>query len=63
MGYTTDLKQRLEAHNSGDSFYTRRNKLWKLILCLTFEDKYKALEFERYLKTHAGRAFAEKRFL
>ena len=30
-------------------------------LVLRFPDKYKALEFEKYLKSHSGRAFAKKR--
>lgn len=30
-------------------------------LVFSFPDKYKALEFEKYLKSHSGRAFAKKR--
>jgi hypothetical protein len=30
-------------------------------LVLPFPDKYKALAFEKYLKSHSGRAFAKKR--
>lgn len=61
-GYTTNLKQRLETHNSGGSIYTAALRPWKLVLYLVFENKSKALEFEKYLKSHAGRAFAKKRF-
>ena len=62
VGYTINLKQRLETHNSGGSIHTRSFKPWELILFLGFKDKLKATAFEKYLKSHAGRAFAKKRF-
>jgi putative endonuclease len=31
-----------------------------LIWYCAFPDKYKALEFEKYLKSHSGRAFCEQ---
>lgn len=62
-GYTLNIKNRLAAHNAGKSIHTKKNKPWELIVCLAFRNKYKALEFEKYLKTHAGREFAKKRFL
>jgi putative endonuclease len=62
-GYTTNLKQRLETHNSGGSIYTANYRPWKLILYLGFADESKAKEFELYLKTSAGKAFAKKHFL
>ncbi len=62
VGYTTDLKQRLETHNSGGSVHMAKYKPWKLIMYLGFEDDSKALEFEKYLKSGAGNAFAAKRF-
>lgn len=61
-GYTTDLKQRLETHNSGGSICTANYRPWKLVLYLGFEDKSKAKAFEHYLKTSAGKAFAKKHF-
>ncbi|MDX2095626.1 MAG: GIY-YIG nuclease family protein, partial [Alphaproteobacteria bacterium] len=36
---------------------------WELVWYCAFPDKYKALEFEKYLKSHSGRAFANKRLL
>jgi len=36
---------------------------WELMWNCAFPDKYKALEFEEYLKSHSGRAFAAKRLL
>jgi putative endonuclease len=62
VGYTINLQQRLETHNSGGSIYTASYRPWKLMLYLCFDDKVKAKEFEQYLKTSAGKAFAKKRF-
>lgn len=61
VGYTTDLKQRLEKHNSGGSIYTAKFRPWKLILSMGFETQIKAKEFELYLKTPSGKAFDLKR--
>ena len=61
IGYTVDLKTRLQTHNAGGSIHTRRHLPWKLEGYLAFTDKYRALEFERYLKSHSGQVFAAKR--
>ncbi len=61
VGYTTNLKSRLETHNSGGSPHTAKYRPWKLYSFVAFGDKYRALEFERYLKSHAGKAFSNKR--
>ncbi len=61
-GYTTNLEQRLETHNSGGSIYTASYRPWELVLYICFVDKSKAKEFEHYLKTFAGKAFTKKRF-
>ena len=60
-GFTTDLDQRLKAHNMGQDLYTKKFKPWKLKTSISFADKQKALDFESYLKTPSGRAFAKKR--
>lgn len=62
IGYTSSLKQRLEYHNSGKSIHTNKFKPWHLEFYCAFNDKYKALEFEKYLKSHSGKAFAKKHF-
>lgn len=61
VGYTLDIKARLKTHNSGDSIYTASFMPWELIWYCSFNDKIKALEFEKYLKLHSGRAFSKKR--
>lgn len=62
-GATQNLKQRVEEHNTGKSSHTAKYAPWELACYVAFPDKYKALEFEKYLKSHSGRAFAKKRFL
>ena len=62
VGFTEDLIQRMFDHNSGSSHHTKQFKPWKLIVSIQFPEKKKALDFERYLKSGSGRAFAQKRF-
>jgi predicted GIY-YIG superfamily endonuclease len=62
IGVTSDLKQRLAQHNSGQSKHTAKFMPWELIAYHAFRDKTKAYDFERYLKTGSGKAFASKRF-
>jgi putative endonuclease len=62
IGYTTNIKNRLYYHNNSLSKHTSQFKPWKLAICLAFSDKIKAIEFEKYLKSSSGRAFAKKHF-
>ena len=62
VGYTLNIKQRLETHNSGGSIHTKKDRPWKLIVCMVFKDIKCAKQFEKYLKSQSGRAFAKKRF-
>lgn len=52
---------RLEQHNSGTSFHTKKYGPWELIFYAVFQNKLKAIEFEKYLKSHSGRIFMQKR--
>jgi putative endonuclease len=61
IGYTTDLSARLHTHNSGGSAHTSKFRPWSLVVYLAFSRKFRALEFEIYLKSHSGNAFAAKR--
>jgi predicted GIY-YIG superfamily endonuclease len=61
VGPTYDLKQRLAEHNSGKSPYTSKFAPWKLVTYVAFSDSRKAENFERYLKSGSGHAFAKKR--
>ena len=63
IGYTSDIRQRLEQHNQGLSKHTAKFCPWKLIFYAAFPDKHLALEFESYLKSHSGKAFTRKRLI
>ena len=60
-GLREDLKQRFSDHNQGRSVSTALYRSWKLIFYSAFEKKEIALDFERYLKSGSGKAFARKR--
>ena len=62
VGYTSDLKRRLAAHNRGDSIYTSKHSPWKLINYFAFINRKKTEEFEIYLKTSSGRKFQHRHF-
>jgi putative endonuclease len=62
VGFTQDLKARFKAHNAGESKHTAKYAPWRLVSYHAFSDKRKAQEFEYYLKTGSGKAFASKRF-
>jgi putative endonuclease len=61
VGVTTNLEERLQAHNAGASLYTSKYRPWKVVMYLCFQDDRRAVDFERYLKTGSGQAFANKR--
>jgi predicted GIY-YIG superfamily endonuclease len=61
VGSTNDLKRRIDEHNQGKTIHSDKYAPWKLKTGLVFADEQKAVEFERYLKTSSGRAFAKKR--
>ena len=61
IGLTDDLRSRFRAHNAGRSPHTRKFRPWRLVSYIAFSDEQKAIDFERYLKSASGRAFANKR--
>ena len=63
IGYSSNIKQRLLSHNKGESKHTSKFKPWKLMVCVCFETKEKAISFEKYPKSHSGRAFLRKRLI
>ena len=62
IGFTTNIEQRLQEHNSGKSFHTADFRPWHLVAYFCFDSKLKALEFEKHLKSGSGHALAQKRF-
>jgi len=61
-GVTDNLDSRLKAHNAGQLPYTSRHKPWFIDIAIAFRSRRKARDFEIYLKSHSGRAFASKHF-
>ena len=61
IGFTENIENRLKAHNSGKDPHTSKYKPWRIKTAIAFTYRQKALDFERYLKTKSGRAFAKKR--
>ena len=61
VGCTSNLRCRLATHNEGGSPHTARYGPWRLSTYVAFSSKGRALQFENYLKTHSGKAFAAKR--
>ncbi len=60
IGFTSNLKQRFVAHNAGRSVYTSDDRPWKLEAFFVFDTESKALRFEQYLKTNAGKIFLKR---
>jgi putative endonuclease len=60
IGVTSNLEERLCAHNIGHSPHTSKYKPWALATYIRFVDDHRAIEFEWYLKSRSGRAFANK---
>jgi len=63
VGATADLKLRIADHNAGKSPHTSKFVPWELEFYVAFPEKHTAYEFEKYLKSHSGRAFAKKRLM
>ena len=61
IGLTSNLKNRLDAHNRGQSLHTAKFKPWELVTYVAFSNESKAIAFEEYLKSGSGRAFANRR--
>ncbi len=62
VGYTNDLKDRLERHNKGYVKHTSKFMPWRLHAYFAFQTKELATNFEKYLKTGSGIAFRNKHF-
>jgi predicted GIY-YIG superfamily endonuclease len=59
-GCTDDLKDRINRHQKGGIPATKDRLPLKLASYFAFLNKYKAYEFEKYLKTGSGRAFTNR---
>lgn len=63
VGCTDNLEDRIKRHKSGWVPATKNRLPVELITYLVFLDKYKAFNFEKYLKSGSGRAFLKKRLI
>jgi putative endonuclease len=57
------MSDRLSRHQKGQVGYTSSRLPVELTLTISFNDKYKAYDFEKYLKSGSGKAFMNKRFI
>ena len=62
-GCTENLEERLERHENGHVPATKDRRPIDLITQVVFKDRYKAFEFEKYLKSGSGRAFMNKHLI
>ncbi len=63
-GFTENLEKRVIEHNFDKSIHTdKTDGPFELIWHCCFNDKYKALAFEKYLKSGSGRAFINKHLI
>ena len=62
VGCTDDLRKRIERHGHGLVSATKNRLPVKLEFYFAIGDKYKAFEFEKYLKSGSGRTFVKKHF-
>ena len=63
IGCTNNLDNRIARHNKGKVHYTKDKLPVELITYIAFTDKYKAYNFEKYLKSGSSAAFRNKRLI
>ena len=57
VGFTENLKKRLEKHNNGEVLHTSKYRPWQLKCACSFPTKEQAVSFEKYLKSGSGTMF------
>ncbi|OGG53477.1 hypothetical protein A3H16_01840 [Candidatus Kaiserbacteria bacterium RIFCSPLOWO2_12_FULL_53_8] len=61
IGYSANLKQRVERHQKGDGARTTsRKQNWELIYYEAYKDEQDAKGRERFLKSGSGRKYLKK---
>jgi len=61
IGYTPDNPfSRLEKHNSGTEYFTKRKMPWKMIYYESYFNKQDATGREKFLKSGSGRIYLKK---
>ena len=59
-GCSNNLEDRIRRHNLGQVIATKNILPVEIITYIAFTDKYKAYDFEKYLKQGSGRAFSKR---
>ena len=59
-GLTSNVPERLRAHNSGRCLHTVSGMPWAVSVVVEFSDEARAVKFERYLKSGSGCAFSRR---
>jgi putative endonuclease len=62
-GCTNNLDDRIKRHQNQMVHYTKDKLPIELVTYIAFSDKYKAFNFEKYLKSGSGMAFRNKRLV
>ena len=60
IGYTGNLKERVDQHNKGESNYTKLKLPWQLVYFEGYETKTDALKREKFLKAQKNKSFYQK---
>ena len=63
VGCTSDIEDRIERHRKDQIPATRDRLPVELHCYFEFNDKYRAYDFEKYLKSGSGRAFMRKHLI
>lgn len=63
VGCTGNFDSRISRHNQGTVEFTKTRRPLVVVLRLLFPDKYKAYQFEKYLKSGSGREFMRRHFI
>ena len=61
-GCTEDIEVRIQRHLDGHIQHTRTRLPIQILVTVSFNDRLKAFQFEKYLKSGSGRAFAKRHF-
>ncbi len=62
-GCTNDIERRIKEHKSHKIHYTKDKTPVELLSYISFKDKYKAFEFEKYLKSGSGISFRNRHLI
>jgi putative endonuclease len=57
IGFTSNMKQRLEYHNSGKSRYTSRKMPWTIVYEELYDTRSEAMKRKRFLKKQRNKEF------